>query len=58
MINEQNMCEDVRRKDLTRCTMPAKWLTPAIRKWSTGGKKVCGVHKHRHETALHKCVKL
>lgn len=53
------ICEDLRAKDQTPCTHPAKWITPNIPKRGVkGGRKVCGFHRGRYETFIHRCERI
>jgi len=47
-------CEDMCRYGLA-CRNAAKWVTPKT-KFAVGGRKVCGVHKHRHNTWNNHCA--
>jgi hypothetical protein len=48
-------CEDIIFRGLLPCPHAAKYLTP-LHKFATISRKVCGKHKHRYETATHKCT--
>lgn len=50
-------CEDICRYGLL-CKNPAKWVTPSIKHRGPGGRKVCGVHRHRWEDFFNKCKPL
>jgi hypothetical protein len=47
-------CQSILRMTLAACGKPAKWITPN-NGHHAGGWKVCGYHRARYETAIHKC---
>jgi len=49
-------CDDICRYGI-RCRNKAKWLTPKT-KYAEGGRRVCGLHKARHETFFARCQEL